>query len=276
IVLPQTYFDIRAVFTMNGAKINFHSRNMNRFTFIFSDPNNAACAYVGILAYLVLFEKINKPTELVFTFVSAGICVVTTFSLTGALMLAALLVALLIIRYETKKTCLYVMGGLAAAVVVVVLGAWIFAGASILENEIIAAAIKRFSNQSVGTAGGRVSFWEKTINSALEWYNIVIGKGAVIDGKGVEYLPHSGHLYLLISYGLPVNIVFYLTFFKVDKKNLWNTLVVLMPLFMAFTINTGLGDYRFMTVMTLLIAYIQHHNNPKPEKRKCLYEQNIR
>ncbi len=268
ILVPRLYFNIRTFWTMSGETIEFTEYMISRYTFIYSDPNNAGCVFVGILAYLLLFEDISKLWMTIFCIVATCTCVIATFSVTGILMLVAVLCVFFIKRFKRKANYLAAMLILMIAAVLVLLccGPILFKDSAIFD--ILFARIEL--NMESGSMGGRTDIWRYAIENIFSWKNMLIGNGAVLDNHAVEYRPHSGVLHLLLAYGFPATVIFCKIF--VDKQLLKNAatrmryVIVLMPFGAILLINTGLSDYRFMTAMALIVAAMS--NKSKISERK--------
>lgn len=254
LVNPRLYFDIRSFWTMSGEEIDFTQHTISRYTFNFSDPNNAACAFVGILAYLLLFEKIQSLPMVLFCIVSVCVCVVVTFSVSGIVMLVFTLAILTITRSVNKPFYNVAIIVLSFFGLLVLLSL----GSAFLEDNVIFETLfnRIEGNTQNSSLGGRTDIWENVIEKTFTWFNLFIGKGAVIDNKAVVFKPHSGVLYFLIAYGLLAGVLFIKAFFnkKLFLQKTLKYLIVIAPFCVIFMINTGLSDYRFMSVFALIAA----------------------
>ena len=252
-VSAQTYFSIRSFWTLHDNEINFTSYLINRFVFIYSDPNNAACALSAIYGYIMICEK-HTIWEYVYCIASVSISVILTMSIQGVisfLLISILIFALVGDQYTMVKKVL-------SRVLIIYLVLILFAGSIMVSNSfILQRVLARLLSGNFSSMGGRLSFWRDTIISALSWENIFIGKGAVIDSIGREYLPHSGNLYLTISYGLVVNVAYIKTMFVLPRGTRCKYYIILLPLMIIYTINTGVSDYRFITLMAVVSAIVQ-------------------
>lgn len=264
-ITPQTYFAVRAFWSMSGNVIEYSDPTINRFTAIFSDPNNAGVAVVAVMTYLLLFEKFKKKITVALCIAMAAFTSFITFSVTANIVLGMVLVAMLLINYRNKKN--YVAAILVLLIVVLVAAMLL---RDIIEKSVVYnSLLYRLTNASFDSAGGRQQHWNDTINNALSWYNVFIGKGAVIDDMGMTYLPHSGVLYIFVSYGAIACIVFAKSFFMLRCKEKIKTLLAYAPLLFVFLLNTGISDYRFMMMAALLCGAVQNRNRADRFK-KCL------
>ena len=249
---PQIFFNLRSFWTLNNTKIEFTSLMINRFTFIYSDPNNAGCALTAIYAYILICEK-HKMWKYIYYISTIGISVLLTMSIQGVAMFGVVSLGILMLKGEqskiVKKAMRRVM--LAALVLLILIGSILLSNSELFES-----IFERLLGGNLSTAGGRMSYWKDTISNALSWINIFVGKGAVIDSAGNSYLPHSGNLYMTISYGLITTVAYVVTMFVLPRRSNLKYYLVLLPFMMIFTINTGVSDYRFITVMATMSAVI--------------------
>jgi len=201
--MPGVYFSIRSFWTMSATEIEFVDRIINRYTFIYSDPNNAGCMFIAIMAYLLLFTKRNLWMT-IYCIVVPTICVISTFSVTAVAMLLAVYALLIVANLRQKKKIQYVL--IVALILVLVMFFVVISGVlmPLIEGEMVQSLLTRIElNQRTGTSlGGRSDYWEETIEKAVEWYNIFVGKGAVIDALGNVYTPFlmflQSHSYLFL------------------------------------------------------------------------------
>ena len=266
ILRPQLFFDLRSFWSMGNTKIVFSSRRINRFTFIYSDPNNAGCALTGIYAYVLFCEK-NKFWKSLYYITALGVSVAMTMSVQAILAFAVVTVVFLFVSDKdfapAKKALLYLL--CAAAIVAVVLGSFL-----LRDGNVVSSLMHRLTHSNFGSAGGRMDYWTATIENALSWYNVVIGKGAVIDASGQTYLPHSGILYMTVSFGLLSCLAFLGVVFLLPKEARLRYYVILLPFLMIILLNTGIIDYRFMGTLAIVVASVRHQSVPTSVGKCCI------
>lgn len=251
IAKPSAFFSVRSFWTMSGTEITFTEMVINRYTFLYSDPNNAGCCFVAILAYVLFCEK-HKTATYLYYICALVVSVVVTFSVQAVLALVIVVFAAVFTKSGATRQIRKIFIGMFAVAVVV----FLLNFDRIMNSSVVKSLLFRVGNSNLSTGGGRMSFWKATIENALSWYNIFVGKGAVMDTAGKTYLPHSGHLYTTISFGLLTNIVFCKTFFLLPRGSKLKYYIILLPLFLIFTINTGVADYRFVCTLVLLSACV--------------------
>ena len=139
IIDPQLFFDIRSVFTMGNTKINFHSRTYNRFTFIYSDPNNAGCALTGVYAYVLFCEK-NKLWKNLYYIITLTAAIAMTMSIQSIVAFVCVTLAFLWIparkSQTAKRAFLIIFGVLAVGGIFI----WQF---FLKDSDVIVALMKR-------------------------------------------------------------------------------------------------------------------------------------
>lgn len=258
IAKPSTFFSVRSFWTMSGTEIKFTEMVINRYTFIYSDPNNAGCCFVAILAYVLFCEK-HKTITYLYYICALLISVVVTFSVQSVLALAIVVFAAVFTNSGATRQIRKIFIGM----FVIAFAVFLLNFNKIMSSSVVKSLLFRVGNSNVSTGGGRMSFWKATIENALSWYNIFVGKGAVMDATGKIYLPHSGHLHTTISFGLLTNIVFCKTFFLLPRNSRLKYYIVLLPLFIIFSINTGVADYRFVCTLVLLSVCVNATVGPE-------------
>lgn len=256
---PQEYFSLRSAWTMSNTQIEFTEMSINRFTSIFSDPNNAGTALIAILAYILVYEDVKMYT---LTLVCACIfmCIVLTYSVTALILFISVILVYLILGNKTaeqkKKSTMLL---LIVCIATIVCGEFIFAASSgYSSNVFIRTLQKRIEwNTSGNSLGGRIPRWKELITTLPIWEYIVVGKGLVLDSRGRMFQAHNGILLLLYSYGLPALILYFKRFYSFAQKKIIYLLPVIV-IFVGVFINEGFGDYRFLTITTLIIALVKN------------------
>lgn len=211
--------------------------------------------FITIMAYLLSFARQTRIRK-IFCIVAGSICAISTLSVTAVGMLLCTYCLLIVPKIKNRKWLSYVflfMAGLIFFMVFALSMGWMN---NLRSNEIIHSLLWRIETNSGSSLGGRINWWKNTIDNALSWYNFLIGKGAVVDDFGIRYLSHSGHLFMLISFGMGANLLFYSKLCYLGRKVKWVNYVPLFPCFVIFTINTGLTDYRFMAFYSCMFAAI--------------------
>lgn len=249
---PSLYFQVRSFWTLNGNSIEVNdSLTIHRFTSTFSDPNNAAVAFVAIMTFLLLNQKTNL-LQSVFAIGATTIIVSATMSSTGFILLALSLSFYFARLILTKKllqinraTLLYlsIMFLLAPFLVWMMFN---FAGSDVAQ-----LALERVSNNS---AESRTDRWLKLLESENIFKYILYGMGGTIIVDGIAFKPHNGHLHLIYNYGMVVYAIFIYIYFRKRKHTSWHSHFFLVPFFLGFTVNVGIYEPRFITLLALLVA----------------------
>lgn len=268
IIEPSRYFEMRAFWTMSGQAIQINdSLVIHRFTGIFSDPNNAAVAYVGIYVYLFYNTHLTGlQSSILLLFVT--IMVLSTMSSTG-LILLILTIGLFVLRMirsinpqkrmKVGSVLFVIIFGPALLVLLFYLSPLFFS------TEVGETSLERLIQNS---ADSRISIWKNLLKKNSIFKYILQGTGGTILVDGVSYKPHNGHLHLIYNYGLIVYLIFLSIFFKVRKGVKFHYYLFLIPFFLGFTINVGIYEVRFINLLALLVAmysstYFQQNESMK-------------
>lgn len=259
LVLPQLYFNVRSIWTMGNTEISFAVRTINRFTLFYSDPNDAANIYVGILVFLILYTEEKKTLNMLLYIALSMVCIISTVSISGMLSFLICFAALLFFNSKNRTFVRTIIG---CAIIVLVIIAVFGIPRNLVSSDIIGSYLKRFElNTSDNSYGGRTIKWKNAIENCFSYYNFIIGKGGVYDNLGKVFLPHSGYLYMLISYGLPSVFLYHKVFFSQAKLLKIKYYIALIPFLMIMLMNTGIGDFRYLSTMAILTAYIRIRND---------------
>lgn len=266
---PEEYFSIRSNWTMSDTQIEFTTMRINRFTSIFSDPNNAGAALTALLAYILVYEDV-KPLTLAVICGCTFVCVVLTYSVTALILFISVILFYLLlgskaVEHKKKRITLFFV----VCIAVGVCAEFIFAAnADPSANPYIYALQKRIEgNTEDSNLGGRIPRWKELLTTLSIWDCILVGKGVVLDANGKSFQPHNGLLFLLYSYGLPAVYLYLKKFYSFAQKRLIFYLPAIV-IFVAVFINVGFSDYRFLTLSTLIIALSKSKCKVLAEKAK--------
>ena len=251
---PSQYFSIRTYWTLSSTNIIFMDMMYSRFTFIYSDPNNAGYVFDAILLYLLIFEK-SSLIETVFLVGSVSVIVMVTFSVGAFILLLLLLMATIYVKNKDNSFCLTLITMLLLfALVMFILIMQTVNLQTAIRNDFITTLLNRVSINSGNQLGGRLAIWKDTVKNCTSLINVLFGKGSTIDKFGVEYAPHNGFLYLFFSFGFVSVCVFTRQFFTMGKRTRLSNYIPIIPLFAAVFVNTGFSDYRFISMFSLIVA----------------------
>lgn len=258
LVNPSLYFQMRSFWTMGGNVIAVESSLLiHRFTSTFSDPNNAATALVGVLAYLLFNEKIGKAKSILLV-LGTGIIVLATMSSTGFIVYGlTLTLLLLILILSTRKIREIKFSTLFSSIFILLLVPFIYLLINLFFNtEVAQLALSRFSENSTES---RINIWLRLLENQNIFKYIVVGMGGTIFVEGSTFRPHNGHLYLIYNYGMIVYFGFLYIFFR-RRRTPINYYFFIIPFLIGFTMNVGISEPRFANLLALLVAAYAHNN----------------
>lgn len=254
LISPTLFYWIRNFWSLNPKNIvvTLEKTTHYRFTGPFSDPNNLACFTVAIL--IILLEdntsKLRASGYVVMSFVilfatmsTMGFLAVFTYFL---LKIGTFFIESKSIHLE-KKHFLVLLG------ILLVFFAFIII---LSNNAIVIKAVNRvLSNQE--SVNIRLNIWKKLLHNKNIFDYIFVGFGNAVLIGNEAISTHSGHLYLIYSYGMIVYLIYIYIFFRKRKRVSWSKYTFMIPLFLCFSVNVGLLDSRYSFLMPLLIVYVE-------------------
>lgn len=254
---PVEYFRVRSIWTMYDNVINVQdfSNSMYRFTSTLSEPNNLAAICVAILAYLLLFSRTVYSVSISLT-VLVLFVVFATMSSSGILLFTVTVIAFVINDFlfskVSKRIAIFKIIMTMFFLLIVITMYFTFK-----ETNVGQIAVGRVSENSMDS---RYLIWMNAIDFTKIFSSILWGDGGLVIIDGKEFSPHNGHLHLIYSYGLVFYIIFMFVFFYpwLSRKSFNSFFFV--PLFLCFTINVGIYEFRFAGLMALLIAAFNAEN----------------
>lgn len=259
IARPQMYFDLRSLWTMSGTKIRYYGALYNRYTFLQSDPNSNGCILCAMMLYLFLNEKNSQSAKKLVTAFLTGISVAVSLSTTGVIVYILSLLLFFVtkkwyhIRTKIKRVNFLTLCFLAAASLT---GIVIFAGhvsATVQLKEVLWERISITTGD--GTMSGRTVIW-KQILSSYNWLEyLILGKGSTLtDRYGIMRMAHNGHFHMILAYGLAGYLIFLYVYFRKSEKRPWKEYISMIPLFLLFSVNTLVIDYRASIALAVISA----------------------
>lgn len=239
------YFTIRTFWTLASSPLEVGEfSSITRFTGIMSDPNNLAVAMVAVLAMILL----NKGVALVLRYLIVLVVVLivaASMSKSGLLALFFAGFAYFLYSMSRKVNMLELLSAIIFAVFIVALLVQ-------YQNELHVINLFLDRIESSTLDDGRLSKFDYYLDPLNLSGHLVIGQGGVVFVNGVIDRPHLGFFYISYNYGLISLIGFlYLIFLKRSAVGHIHYVPVYI-LFIGFFINSGLQDYRFLTLLALL------------------------
>ena len=260
LVSPSSYFNIRSFWTMSGDTIEVtNSLTIFRFTSTFMDPNNAAIAFVAVLAFLLFNEKIGLLQRLFLVSMTALI-LAATMSSTGFISFG-----LLIVFYASKtiitKKVLKRQALLHLSLLFFLSPILFWVAYNFLGSDLTQMALDRVTSTSSDSADSRIDKWIELLESDNIFKYLIYGTGGVVILDGSIFKPHNGHLQMIYSYGMLAYVIFLFIFFRKRKGTSLQSYFFLVPFFLGFTINVGIHDPRFIILLALLSASYANNVN---------------
>lgn len=235
-----------------------------RYNFIWTDPNNPAYAFVALMVYLLLNEKVNM-LERLYILASTIFLLICSMSTGGALCFFIAIICLVIfdvipnrakvkkkINKQNKKKILLLVASLIVILFLVIL--------VLSKTDLYRESTKRiFGNADEGSSS-RISIWKKIIKNSNIFHNVIFGTGGtqVIFKDGTMLAPHNGNLYFIYAYGMIFYILFMYEFFRKRKNVKLRNYLFVIPIFIGFTINTIVGEQKFMILYILLYTAVSY------------------
>jgi hypothetical protein len=247
---PAKYFEIRSFWTMYGNVIEVSDFSSSyRFTSTLSDPNNLSALICAATSFLIFYKEYGfkkKILLLTLTFV----IVVASMSTTGLLLFFLVLLLFSIGQlFGARSTKLIIFFKIASVALFLLF--FILLAVYVLNTEVGSIAYDRASNNSMDS---RIQIWKNSfdVNDLARSFFLGDGGIPVIEGRAIN--PHSGHLYLIYSYGFIFYFIFVFLFFLSPLRILSPRKIFLIPLFVVFSLNVGIYELRFAGIMALMVA----------------------
>lgn len=225
-----------------------------RFNYILVDPNNVAYMTDGVLAWLLLNDKMETVNKIIMVLIGSFV-VLSTQSGGGILSLAAVIMLYFLSRIDYKKWTISIrVETLVALLLFAVLTIILLSRENVIGyiNKHLLDSIQArlsyygtFKNMDI--SGGRF----KDFFGALKYLNpIMIAIGAGKEGISSE----SGHLYFIGLYGFPAYVAFLWFTFRIKKCHLKGDFIWMLPFFIGFTMNIAIGEFKWLAIYYLLLA----------------------
>lgn len=224
-----------------------------RFTYIWIDPNNAAYAFQMVVFYMLTNEKLNS-IEKIYVYLSLLLSLVLSMS-TGALVSAAIFFTLhFIMKAKNTTRIKTTYKKIITGAIVLALSLGIIGSLWILFGEIISSIGNySFDRMLSNTGAGRLEKYTFMFNDKIP---NLIGEGYVLIREGTIFRPHSDHLRLIYSYGL---VAYFVTLWLLFRHVFDSTkFIFIIPGFIAFSINSLIGEQKILLILLSLIAYVNY------------------
>lgn len=228
-----------------------------RYNFIWTDPNNPAYAFVSVYFFLFYNEQINLTEKIVMFFIL--IYLLISAMSTGAFL--SLLICIFIgvmdklLRINKIKISsrMNVKKLITIVISLAILFYLIFLVGEYLKSDVATTSFKRINNNS-DSGTHRTEIWKELVTNSNMLEYIFFGKGAATLVDGAIKNPHNGHLYILFGYGAIAYAIFMYTFFRKPEYIKIRNFLFVLPVFIGFTINTIIGEQKFINLYLILFT----------------------
>lgn len=251
-----------------------------RYNFTWTDPNNPAYAFIAVMAFLLLNVKTNM-IEKIYVFIATIFLLICTMSTGGALSFILVVIGLFIFsiipkikenipKLNTKKV-LTIIGVGVLVILVMIFIFKLFQKTSLYEE-----AIERIIGNTDEGSSSRIDIWLKILTNTNIFNNVIIGTGGrqvIINNESI-IAPHNGHLYLIYAYGMVFYAIFMYEFFRIRKNVSIKKSLFEIPIFIGFTINTIVGEQKFIILYLLLYTMTFIKSNKLEEKSENIESTN--
>lgn len=227
-----------------------------RYNFMWTDPNNPAYAFVALMAFMLLNIKTNIYEKIFISF-STILLLICSMSTGGVLSFILVLIAMFIFAFLpkikefkiTKKGVITIISSILLIGLIIIFLMW-----QLKDNTIYKEAITRIIGNTDEGSSSRFDIWFRILSNKNIFGNILLGSGGrqVIMADGSIIAPHNGHLYFIYAYGMIFYLVFMYEFFR--KRVSIKHYIFEIPIIIGFTINTMVGEQKFVILYLLLYA----------------------
>jgi hypothetical protein len=235
-----------------------------RYNFIWTDPNNVGYTLVAVATLLISSNRVTNIQLIIIT-LSLIFCMLIIMS-AGSIISALLFIPFaVIIRLKKSKSFLRILT-IFLSVVLLVLLIQKYSD-YFLNSEIGKVAFDRIENKNE-TGDTRPEIWKELIESKNLLFYFFVGEGTVIFVNNKPFSPHSGHFVFIFGFGVVAYCLYMFVIFRKTKSQSWLSYVYLLPLFICFTLNIGIGELKFAAIMYLLVAFSRTYKFKEGLKNK--------
>lgn len=108
--------------------------------------------------------------------------------------------------------------------------------------------LDKYGGSALDSSGGRF----KDLKYGLS----IVSPITLVIGTGQEgFVTEIGHLYWIGMYGFPTYLIFMYVMFRKEKHQSWSSFVWIIPFFIGFTMNIAIGEFKWMVIYLMMLAY---------------------
>lgn len=244
---PSLFFEIKAFWSFSGnvVEVTDDITTLVRYTFLFSDPNNAAVAIVSAFAFLLYKRSFSGKGLYLFTFMVV-VLVLSTMSTTGFI---SLFIVFSFFLFRRVSLIEFFKAIIAFALFIFPL--YFFYDSYSFLFELIS---DRLTEDSGGSFGARLEIWMLLLQSDHLIQSFFFGSFGLPLLDGILVRPHNFVLYIYYTFGFILLVpIFYLIFMR-PVYNCFSCIFYLLPLYLGLILNTGFYDFRFFVFVLFMIS----------------------
>lgn len=231
-----------------------------RFNYLWTDPNNISYLIAGVVTWFLLQEKPKMMIKSLIVVLSIFIAFCTV-SNGGLIILMTMLCLIFAYAFKVMQNSNWKISknALITIIIILVVGILIWNFSSIKEiisNNYISKFASRlgfYSNNSSNRVGGRLEDLKEGLR-ILSPQTLFLGTGQ----EGI--VTEIGHIYWIGMYGVPAYLIFLRLMFKKYSGQSWKSYLWVVPFFAGFTMNIAIGEYKWMAIYLMLLAYSRTEN----------------
>jgi len=252
LVAPRTYADIKMIINPvdNHTARYLAGTHLYRFNFLWTDPNNIAYLMDAIVMWFLLDKDEQFKNKLIII-VLAAVVVLATSSNGGIILLVVALAYILLVKVFASSLQIKV----STIVIIIIIPIIVY---FVIRYTPLYQVIKinlvdklrarmMFYTSSQNYSGGRFDDIRLAVNF-LSPLMLFVGVGK--EGISTE----NGHLYWIGMYGFPSYLCFMYFVFAKFKSVPFKRYVWVLPVFVAFTLNIAIGEFKWLAIFFLMLA----------------------
>lgn len=221
-----------------------------RFNYLWTDPNNISYLVAGIAAWFLLQNDTSNIQKLFVLVISTYIAFCTVSN--GGLIILLLMCFIVFFRAFVnafkngieERTFFFICGVIIAFFIVI-------QTTNILDSinlKYFSVFKERLGHYSSSSTGGRL----EDLLYSFQFLNPIM----LIMGTGNEgFVTEIGHIYWIGMYGIPAYGIFMWLMFRKTPNQKWSQYIWIIPFFVGFTMNIAIGEYKWMAIYLMLLAY---------------------
>lgn len=261
LVNPQLYANIK----ISISPVDNHTRRYlanevhYRFNYWWTDPNNIAYLVAG----LSWWGLTRKENSLVYKFIMGvlSIFIVASTASNGGLIMTAAMAGFVFLRwliglFKKGRVKISSVNFVICATLLLLCVMKITNMLEYILDIFIAKIQMRFQYYSStgNLSGGRID----DLMTSVKYLNPLF----LLIGSGKEgFTNENGHLYWICMYGFPAYLGFLWLIFRKRKWQRWVDYVWILPFFVCFTMNIGIGEFKWLGIYFMFLAYSRNHTS---------------